>query len=401
MSNPKHLVLNFSIARGKCGHPEAAIKSEELLDKMLKNYEENKDAAAKPDDVTFNSVIHNIATSADLDSPQRAQKILQKMQYCHEHRLIDFKPDIITYNSVLNSFAKSDRQGSAQKAEDILNDLEKSFDSGAWNVEPDVYSYNTVISAWSNSNEEDSALRAVALLDRMSSRAKKTKSNIKPDSRSYNTVLHAWSRSKDRNAPIKALGLLELMFRLYDNGDENAQPDVLSFSTVINAFSKSTFSWKARECRNLLRRMQTLHDEGQENMKPNIFVYSAVLNACAYTFGRAEEKEEALNVGIETFEELKNSGIRPNHVAYGSFLRICRRLMPDNDSRRNHFITRAFKQCCADGQVGEYVLKQIRADYKLYPALLQAYIVDGEVDHEDVSSYIVVLDALKMENLII
>lgn len=371
---------------GKCGHHKAAQRSEELLNRMLKQYEEGRNLDAKPDEITFNSVIHNIATSPDLDSPQRAQCVLEKMQYCHEHGIIDAKPSIISYNSLLNSFAKSNRPGSAQQAEEILNNLEKSYDSGAWNIEPDVYSYNTVISAWSNSNEEQGASRAVALLDRMSTRAKDKKSNVKPDTTTYNTVLHAWSQSTDRNAPIKALGLLELMFRYYNNGNQNAKPDEVSFSTVINAFSKSTFTWKARECRNLLRRMQNLYDEGQDNMKPNIFVYSAVLNACAYTFGREEEKQSALNIGIETWEELKNSGIRINHVAYGSFLRICRRLMPVDDSRRNHFITRAFKQCCSDGQVGVYVLKQIRADHKIFNALLQAYIVDGEVEYEDLPS---------------
>eukprot|EP00804_Cyclotella_cryptica_P010160 CCRYP_020797-RA/>CCRYP_020797-RA protein AED:0.02 eAED:0.02 QI:63/1/1/1/1/1/4/190/880 len=371
---------------GKCGDNRAGQKSEELLRRMLQQYQNGTNHDAKPDDITFNSVIHNVATSLDIDSPQRALNILEQMEQYYEKGLIDAKPDIITYNSVLNSFAKSNRPGSAQQAEEILDNLEKSFDSGVWNIEPDVFSYNTVINAWSNSNDEYSAQRAVALLDRMSARAKKGKSKVKPDTKTYNTVLHAWSQSTDRNAPIKALGLLELMFRLYEKGDKNAQPDVLSFSTVINAFSKSRFPGRARECRNLLRRMKNLYDEGQENMRPNIFIYSAVLNACAYTFGRSDEKDEALNIGIETFEELKNSGIRPNHVAYGSFLRICRRLMAEDDPRRNHFITRAFKQCCADGQVGIYVLKQIRADPKLFVALLQAYIVDGDVQYHDVSS---------------
>ena len=371
---------------GKCGHPLAAEKSEEILNKMLAQYdEEGKNADIMPGDITFNSVIHNIATSVDVDSPQRAQNILEKMQYCYERGLIDYRPDIITYNSVLNALAKSNRVGSAQEAEEMLDNLEKAYDSGAWNIEPDVYSYNTVISAWSNCNDEYSAQRAVALLDRMSARAKEKKSKVKPDLRTYNTVLHAWSQSSERNAPIKALGLLELMFRLYDNGNEDAKPDVLSFSTVINAFSKSKFSGKAQECQNLLRRMQRLYNDGDENMKPNIFVYSSVLNACAYTFGKSNEKEEALNIGIETWEELRDSDIQPNHVAYGSYLRICRRLMSHDDARRTQFLTQTFQQCCADGQVGQYVLKQIQADYKLSTSLLQAYMVDDEVQYNDVS----------------
>lgn len=125
---------------GKCGHPSSARKSEEILDKMLKQIEEERNTDCMPDGITFNSVIHNIATSPDEDSPQRAKDILAKMNYCHDHGLIDERPDIITYNSVLNSFAQSNCHGSAHQAEKILDNLEKSFDSGAWNIQPDVYS---------------------------------------------------------------------------------------------------------------------------------------------------------------------------------------------------------------------------------------------------------------------
>lgn len=175
------------------------------------------------------------------------------------------------------------------------------------------------------------------------------------------------------------------MFRLYDGGDGGAQPDVLSFSTVINAFSKSKFPGKAREVKNLLNRMKQLHEDGQEGMEPNIYVYAAVLNACAYTFGAKEEKEEALKIGIEIYEELQEKGLA-NHVAYGSFLRICRKLIIDDDARRDELISRAFRHCCVDGQVGEYVLTQLRAISKLYVALLEAYIIDGEVSYNDLPS---------------
>jgi len=387
---------------GKSGHPKSGERSEALLDKMLQLYEETGDSDIIPDEVTFNSVIHNIANSHVRDSPQRAMRLLERMDQLYESGLIKARPDIISYNSVLNAFAKSGGPQSASRAEELLDTLEARVlynndddDADADNngrsrrrrrhaIRPDVYSYNIVISAWSNCGD---ANKAVALLDRMTALTNEGRAHVKPDAMTYNTVLHAWSQSSDRNAPVKALGLLEIMLRLHEGGDRSANPDVMSFTTVINAFSKSKFPRKARQARDLLRRMKSLYEEkGQERMKPNVFVYAAVLNACAYTFGREEEKEEALKIGIETYEELQSLsslGIETNHVAYGSFLRVCRRLMPE-DSRRNHFITRAFKQCCSDGQVGEYVLKQLRAVPKLYATLLQAYIVDGgEVSYRD------------------
>ena len=342
---------------------------------MIELYEEGNDDV-RPDDVTFNSVIHNVANSDEPDAPKRANRLLERMEQSHEEGVIVSKPDIISYNSVLNAFAKSSRPGAAKDAEEMLENLEKSFDAGVWNIEPDVYSYNIVIGAWGKRGE---AHKAVALLDRMISRSMEGRAVIKPDTTTYNSVLNAWSQSSDRNAPVKALGLLEIMFRLYEGGDKTAQPDVLSISTVINAFSKSKFPGKAREARNLLRRMKKLHEQGETKMQPNVYVYAAVLNTCAYVFGRDEEKEEALKIGIETYEELQSSDVEANHVVYGSFIRLCRKLMPMNDGRRNHFITRAFRQCCSDGMVGEYVLKQLRAVPDVYMTVLQSYVEDGDV----------------------
>ena len=375
--------------RGKCRHPNAGERSVTILNEMLQRYEEvdgNTDVV--PDGVTFNTVIHNIANSNSADSPERAIQLLEQMESLYETGLRTAKPDIISYNSVLNAFAQRGGAKSAQHAEDMLDNLEKSYDAELSSIRPDVYSYNIVINAWGNCGD---ANKAVALLDRMTTRTNKGKATLKPDITTYNSILNAWSRSTDKNAPVKALGLLEIMLRLHEGGDMNSNPDVLSFTTVINAFSKSKFPRKARQTRDLLRRMKHLYDNGQQKkMKPNVYVYTAVLNACAYTFGRAEEKEEALKVGIETYEELQQSSdIETNHVAYGSFIRVCRRLMPD-DSRRNHFITRAFRQCCSDGQLGEYVLRQLRAVPPLYTSLLQSYIKNengnsnvGEVVYED------------------
>ncbi|KAL9187359.1 hypothetical protein ACHAXT_001462 [Thalassiosira profunda] len=365
---------------GKSGHPDAGKRSEALLDRMLQLYK-GGDRDVLPDDVTFNTVVNNIANSNAADSPQRAMKLLKRMEELYTAGVIDAEPDIITYNSVLNAFAKSGGPDSARQAEKMLESLERAYAAGERSIRPDVYTYNIVIASHANCGN---ANRAVALLDKMTAKSNKGRTDLKPDGTTYNSVLHAWSRSSDRNAPVKALGLLEIMLRLHEGGDRGADPNARSFSTVITAFSKSKFPRKAKQTRDLLQRMKRLYEGGQRNMRPNIYVYAAVLNACAYTFGRSEEKEEALKIGLETYEEMQASpDIEANHVAYGSYLRVCRRLMPEDDPRRKDLISQAFRQCCSDGQLGEYVLKQLRAVPDLYVPLLQAYIIDGEVSYRD------------------
>ena len=379
-----------------------------------------------PDGVTFNTVLHTIANSHTADSPRRAMALLERMEMLYESGLIiGAKPDIVSYNSVLESLAKSGGGiESARLAEEMLDDLEELYDSrrqrrrnrdvgggfgssvagsaSSLDIRPDVYSYNIVIGAWANCGN---ANRAVSLLDRMTRQANRGRTNLQPDATTYNSVLHAWSQSSDRNAPVKALGLLEIMLRLRESGGGGGAggkaaaanfPDVLSFSTVINAFSKSKYPRKARQTRDLLKRMKHLYETGgrREEMRPNVYVYSAVLNACAYTFGRLEEKQEALQIGIETYEELRtlssrddenDDGMKANHVAYGSFIRLCRRLMAEDDPRREELITTAFRDCCTDGQLGEYVLRQLRPIPGLYALFLDPYIKkeDGEVRYHE------------------
>ncbi len=414
---------------------------------MLERYEATGDPDVRPDDVTFNTVMHAIANDIGngdrADAPRRAMRLLERMEAMYESGSFfkggkgGAKPDIISYNSVLNAFAKCGGPRSARRAEEMLDELEDSYDksrdgmegggrsslssSSMRNVCPDVYSYNIVISAWANCGQAD---RAVALLDRMAHRTKEGKARLIPDATTYNSVLHAWSQSSDRNAPVKALGLLEIMLRLHEAGggvgdddeDEdddidphssaaaanNDIPDVTSFSTVINAFAKSRYPRKARQARDLLRRMNRLHEHGSsggggrkkrknEALRPSIYVYAAVLNACAYTSGTNEEKDEALRIGIDTYEELQRSAvIVANHVAYGSFIRVCRKLMAEDDPRRDHFISRTFRQCCSDGQLGEYVVRQLRPMTRLYTSLLKAYITEeggGNVRYQDLPAH--------------
>lgn len=431
---------------------DATTKCTNLLNDMLQRYNDIGDPDIRPDDVTFNTVLHAIANDAYLGSsgsisndsnkkvllvddddddnspPKRAVRLLEQML------LMGHQPDIITYNSVLNAFAKHGSVESARCAELMLNNLEELYDetktlrqqqgkqessrsltspSSSWNICPDLYSYNIVISAWANCGQAD---KAVALLDRMSTRTRDGKAMLIPDVTTYNTILHSWSQSLDRNAPVKALGLLEVMIRLNNNsnmqiGDDDDDDDdlpsnivtatsavttsqyildVTSFSTVINSFAKSRYPRKARQARMLLTRLKSFnHGSGravgrmrrknETLLQPNVYVYTTVLNACAYSYG--SDKEEALRIGISTYEELQRSTeLKTNHVAYGSFIRVCRKLMAENDSRRDHYITRAFKQCCLDGQLSEFVLRQLHPMPRLYNLLLKEYINDDTDD---------------------
>jgi len=54
------------------------------------------------------------------------------------------KPDKISYNTVVMAWAKRDEKGSAQSAENSLNAMEKNYKNGNVDMKPSVFSYNSV-----------------------------------------------------------------------------------------------------------------------------------------------------------------------------------------------------------------------------------------------------------------
>ena len=62
-----------------------------------------------------------------------------------------------------------------------------------------------------------------------------------------------------------------------------------------------------------------------------------------------------------TFRAMKNSRFSPDHLAYTWLLEIGLKVLasPDNDIRREEFVTSLFKQCCTDGLLSSQFLKKL------------------------------------------
>lgn len=99
----------------------------------------------------------------------------------------------------------------------------------------------------------------------------------------------------------------------------------------------------------------------KRSARPNIIIYNAVLNACAYTTGDLQETSRALEIAHSLLRELENSDYgKPDHVTYGTFIKVIANQMPDCDTRRQA-VQVLFHKCCKDGQMSNFVLQQIRA----------------------------------------
>ena len=172
-------------------------------------------------------------------------------------------------------------------------------------------------------------------------------------------MLLSWSRAQSNYSAGRAQLIFDKMLDLYNSGNRNVQPTVQSFVAVINAWSKSKDPFKAQKAQLQLEKMKEL-SKTIHHLQPNIFVYTSVLNSCAYTFGKIEYRQQAMDIAVEIFGEMQNSpDIKLNHVAYGTFLKACRSLLREDTTRKNSLIEATVRQCIRDGQMGDIVLRQL------------------------------------------
>lgn len=163
--------------------------------------------------------------------------------------------------------------------------------------------------------------------------------------------------------------------------------ELVFYTQVINAISKSKDERKAQKALQTLRRMDKLYQAGHTKARPNEVTYTAVLNSCAFPPAvlDARARRKALDVAIFTLQELQGSRYgQPNQITYGTFIKACAELLPDDDDLLRTVVKQAFEQCCQDGQVGDMVLAHLRraAPKDLYEELLADVDPKGVTVHD-------------------
>eukprot|EP00978_Attheya_sp_CCMP212_P049070 scaffold612007_cov130-Attheya_sp.AAC.1 len=207
------------------------------------------------------------------------------------------KPDIITYNSVLSAMAKA---GNASQAQELLHEMRSTIDTANANnattagtmVQPDAISYATVMNAWRLSGEKGAASRARILLEDMIQKSQHV-THLTPTAGTFGTVLALYA--KEMNAS-EAHSVLHQMLDMYAETGSPI-PESAHFATVMNAWTKSgQMRIAAEKVQDLFIRMEQLHDSGHAHLKPNQQCYTMVIDAWAksYVPGAAQYADEIL-----------------------------------------------------------------------------------------------------------
>jgi hypothetical protein len=115
-------------------------------------------------------------------------------------------------------------------------------------------------------------------------------------------------------------------------------------------------------------------------LRPSIITYNNALNACAYSSESYVDRKEILDIATVIYNEAKES-VGANYITYGTYIRVIRYFVMDHFERWC-LIRSAFRQCCANGQLSQSVMRQIKPGIREQEfALLLKEATDPKTGH--------------------
>jgi len=384
-------------AYSKSGKP---LQAEGILRQLLNLREQG--SAVGPDEFSFTAVVHAWAASNDLvvNAAERATAIIQLMEDLQdsgyegirpvvspynaliivlarstgEDRIQKVKdvlehiqnrpgivPDSITYSSIVTAFVKRGESG-VDEALQFLRELEVRVDSGDTSVSLDTASYNAVLSGLIRSKRRDSVLVAECLWQRMIQREQETGDcKVGPNTVTYNSMMNILAKAGLEDSAARAEAILDEMEALYEAGKQEVKPSVVSYITCISAWAKSNSLQKVPRAQALLHRMKGAYETGNVSAKLTLSAYNALLNACSFPLGGDQERSHAASVMVDVLQEIRGSdGTKPDHITYATVLKAFGRCIPPDDKSRDELVEMEFENCCNDGQVNDFVLRELK-----------------------------------------
>jgi hypothetical protein len=268
--------------------------------------------------------------------------------------------------------AKSGEKGgeneTVEKTGEQLSHLAAAHEAGNRDCRPNLCSYAILINAYVRARDADQAQSTLFRVYKEYQNGDKdgndnsSNRDLKPNTKLISLVIGCWQKSGRHDAGERAEALLDWMISLYEkSGDEEVRPNEYSFCSAITAWGKSRQLAKAARARRILDRMIDLHESGRLSARPNTHCYTAVINSCAFCENDASEKRQALNIAIQTYNDLVTSDYgRPNEVTFANMLTALRNLLPAG-VQRTAAIGKIFQSAARDGLVDDFVLRRVQS----------------------------------------
>ena len=257
------------------GDKTSAQKANEILENMIRLYEEEGKQECRPNTQTLNGAI---LAWARCGNPQRADRLLDQMEKSFfSDKSSPSAPTVVTYSTIMDGWAKSSHKESVHMTEQVFDRMQQMYqEHGNEKARPNLVSYVTLINALANARDPEAAQKAEDTLFRMYEEYKKGDTALKPNTQTISAVIEAWQKSGRRDAGERAEAVLDWMISLYeDQKDDHVRPNEYSFSSTISAWSKSRHIGKPLRARKVLNKMIDLYKSGVLSACPNAHCFTA------------------------------------------------------------------------------------------------------------------------------
>jgi pentatricopeptide repeat protein len=350
-------------AYSKSNNPSAATE-------FLQWWTEEDQGLARPDTRSRNIVMHALTRDKDSNATQRAEKLFRSIE----------RPDSVSYTTLASLYAKlpapkalqainatikgalrdPNIQVDAKFLSNILYTIATCSDDStmpffaesvvrnlnAQNIHSNVHVYNALLHCWACSNHREAPSRVLRHLETL-----EADKLIWPNVKTYAIVLSALKRQRDSETLNIAENIIQKMEK------RGPKPNAQVYSSMIQIYARSRLATKARRAYLILERMQ---QSKSQRLQPTIVTYNLVLNACEHMeHGNEIYMEEALKSAFLTFDSIRHSNVRANHITYATFLGVLASLMAE--SARQQIVELVFRRCCMEGLVSKLVLKKLQS----------------------------------------
>jgi hypothetical protein len=336
--------------------PYAAVRAQRILEWMIRLFGTNQNRKALPDADCFDIVLQLWSRSGDSHAPQKTEQLLVVMEKLHRITGLEkIKPRKTSYNAVLAAWSKSSHPTAPDRAHAILSFME-TLSMHDQSVAPDSASYNTVMNSYARSSDPAiAATKANAFLQHvlnMYQQQSSSQSDSEFTSRIHNDI------SSSPSLPVKT----------------KIQPDTILFNTVMGLWAKAGTPGAYRKAKSILDQQMTLYQTTHDvALKPDVFGLTSVLSSCA---AEPIERQHAFRVAMAVYKQYFSTlKIAPNHVSYGTMMKVGKKLLSPGKHDRNRFLRQIFADAVQAGCVGDMVVSKLReaASPDVYRELLQGH----------------------------
>jgi len=291
--------------------PDAAVRCDALLQRMM-HYRDNLHFHdLEPDQAVYNAVLNALAKSYQSTAVEAAEEILTMMQTSPDKKL---RPDIVTYATVIDCHTKCG-EGSSDRAQELLRFVEGTYRNGDKTLEPNAVFYSAILQAWAKTATIEGATKAEELLRRNIALYEEGYAYAKPHAIMYNAVMDAIARSGDPTSGIRAEELLNEMESLYQGGDEELRPTRRSLNAVILAYRNAGDGGKKAE--ELLCRMEDLAESGRPELTPDVVSYNCAISAIVENGCRGGDDDNgAADRAQALLDRMESRNIQPDGRTY-------------------------------------------------------------------------------------